>query len=84
MRSALPVGGTGMQDGDEEGELGGAVIDPNAPYASERDRVLADFERRYFEALLRKHDGKVSRAATAAGLDRRYLYRILRRHGIGP
>ncbi len=83
MRSALPVGGTDAHGGDATG-MEGAAIDPNAPYAAERDRVLADFEKRYFEALLRKHDGKVARAAAAAGLDRRYLYRILRRHGIGP
>jgi DNA-binding NtrC family response regulator len=87
MRSALPVTGTGTHDageGDSEGAFEGAPIDPNAPYAAARDRVLADFEKRYFEALLKKHDGKVARAAAAAGLDRRYLYRILRRHGIGP
>ncbi len=60
----------------------GFVIDPNAPYASERERAIADFERRYFHALLRLHDGKVARAAGAAGMDRAYLYRLLRRHGI--
>ncbi|WP_437283034.1 sigma 54-interacting transcriptional regulator [Sorangium sp. So ce375] len=60
------------------------AIDAGVPYAEARDQVLADFERRYFEALLRAHDGKVSRAAAAAGLDRRYLYRLLHRHGLGP
>ncbi|WP_437803762.1 sigma 54-interacting transcriptional regulator [Sorangium sp. So ce693] len=59
-------------------------VDASVPYAEARDRILADFERRYFEALLRAHDGKVSRAAAAAGLDRRYLYRLLHRHGLGP
>jgi DNA-binding NtrC family response regulator len=59
-------------------------VDASVPYAEARDRVLSDFERRYFEALLRAHDGKVSRAAAAAGLDRRYLYRLLHRHGLGP
>ncbi|WP_441286160.1 sigma 54-interacting transcriptional regulator [Sorangium sp. KYC3313] len=59
-------------------------VDASVPYAEARDRVLADFERRYFEALLRAHDGRVSRAAAAAGLDRRYLYRLLHRHGLGP
>jgi len=60
----------------------GFVVDPNAPYASERERAIADFERRYFKALLRQHDGKVARAAGAAGMDRAYMYKLLRRHGI--
>ena len=38
----------------------------------------------YAEALLREHNGKVAAAAAAAGMDRVYLYRILRRHGIKP
>jgi DNA-binding NtrC family response regulator len=62
----------------------GFTVDPSAPYASERERSIADFERRYFRALLRLHDGKVARAASAAGMDRAYLYRLLRRHGIEP
>ena len=60
----------------------GFAADATAPYASERERAIADFERRYFKALLRLHDGKVSRAAAAAGIDRAYVYRVLRRHGI--
>jgi DNA-binding NtrC family response regulator len=63
---------------------GGFVVDATAPYASERERAIADFERRYFEALLRLHGGKVAQAASAAGMDRAYLYRMLRRHGIEP
>ncbi len=68
----------------EDGAGAGLVVDPTAPYASERDRAIADFERRYFEGLLRLHGGKVSRAAGAAGIDRAYLYRLMRRHGIEP
>jgi DNA-binding NtrC family response regulator len=62
----------------------GFAVDPTAAYATERERAIADFERRYFKALLRLHDGKVSRAAAAAGIDRAYFYRVLRRHGIAP
>ncbi len=69
----------GGDDARSEGQL---AIDPTAPYAIERERVLAEFERRYFRKLLALHDGKVSRAASAAGMDRRYLYRLLHRHGI--
>jgi two-component system, NtrC family, response regulator GlrR len=79
MRAALPLG-----DAPRNIDEDGFAVNPSAPYAAERDRVLADFERRYFEALLRAHDGKVARAAEAAQLDRRYLYRILSRLGIGP
>ncbi|AUX23391.1 ATPase AAA [Sorangium cellulosum] len=70
--------------GERAPESAPAPVDVSLPYAEARDRVLADFERRYFEALLAAHGGKVSRAAAAAGLDRRYLYRLLHRHGLGP
>jgi DNA-binding NtrC family response regulator len=80
LRSAFPLDGEGGEEASEDG----FVVDPTAPYASERDRALADFERKYFRGLLRLHDGKVSRAAGAAGIDRAYLYRLLRRHGIDP
>ncbi len=78
LRSLAPVAGREDAAGD------GFTVDPGAPYASERDRALADFERRYFQGLLRLHDGKVAKAASAAGIDRAYLYRLLRRHGIEP
>jgi DNA-binding NtrC family response regulator len=63
---------------------GSLPIDPGVPYAAARERLLAEFERQYLDALLRAHGGKVSRAAAAAGLDRRYVYRLLHRHGLGP
>ena len=75
--------GASAPGGGSEGGAGLAV-DPTAPYASERERAIADFERRYFRALLALHDGKVARAAAAAGIDRAYFYRVLRRHGIQP
>ncbi len=70
--------------GSDAPAAAGFAVDPTAAYATERERAIADFERRYFRALLRLHDGKVSRAAAAAGIDRAYFYRVLRRHGIEP
>jgi DNA-binding NtrC family response regulator len=53
---------------------------PSAPYAVARREALERFERSYVEALLAEHGGNVARAADAAGLDRTYLNRLLRRH----
>ena len=63
---------------------GGFAVDATAVYATERERAIGDFERRYLTALLALHDGKVARAAAAAGIDRAYFYRMLRRHRIEP
>jgi two-component system, NtrC family, response regulator GlrR len=59
-------------------------VDAELPYAEARRRALDRFEALYLEALLQKHDGKVTQAARAAGVTRVHLYRLLRRHGIKP
>jgi DNA-binding NtrC family response regulator len=51
------------------------------PYQATRARVLADFERAYFEALVQRGTN-LSQLARDAGLDRRYLLRILDKYGI--
>ena len=67
--------------GVEEEAVPEAETDPQ-PYQQARDRVLAEFERRYVEQLLRAHHGNVSAAARASGIDRTYLHRLMRRHGL--
>ncbi len=60
----------------------GAAIDVTLPFAEARQIVLDDFERRYVEALLAAHDGKVADAARAAGVHRVHLYRVMRKLGV--
>ena len=79
FQEALPVVSEG---GGPASLLAG--IDAKLQYAEARRRALDGFEKGYAEALLREHSGKVAVAAAAAGMDRVYLYRILRRHGIKP
>ena len=43
-------------------------------------RLLDTFERRYVQALLQLHGGKVSAAAASAQVDRVHLHRLIRRH----
>jgi two-component system, NtrC family, response regulator GlrR len=67
--------------------IGGDVPEPPLPDTSQplkiaRERWTRTLERRYVEELMRKHEGKVTVAARAAGIDRMYLYRLLWRYGL--
>ena len=57
-------------------------VDAKRSYAEGRRVALEQFEREYVEALLKAHTGKISEAARAAGMDRAYLHRLVRRHGL--
>jgi two-component system, NtrC family, response regulator HydG len=58
-----------------------SVIAQGLPFPRARQKVLEDFEERYVDAMLEKHEGSITRAATAAGIARRYFYTIRSRRG---
>jgi DNA-binding NtrC family response regulator len=58
-------------------------IDLSVPFREAKQRVVDDFDRRYITALLAKHQGNVSAAARAAGLDRVSIYKAIQRLGLG-
>ena len=85
FEETLPLG---EHEGEGAGNGGGngasaASVDPNLPYAEARRRALDSFEGTYARELLALHGGRVSVAARAAGIDRVYLHRLMRRHGVG-
>jgi two-component system, NtrC family, response regulator GlrR len=47
-----------------------------------RERWMDAGEKRYLEQLLARHGGNASNAAAAAGVNRTYIYRLLRKHGL--
>ncbi|GMU59003.1 MAG: hypothetical protein AMXMBFR34_07660 [Myxococcaceae bacterium] len=52
------------------------------PLTLARQRVVESFERVYLGQLLARHDGRVAQAAKEAGVDRVYLYRLMRKYGM--
>jgi transcriptional regulator with GAF, ATPase, and Fis domain len=62
------------------GDLVESVLGLELPFPRARDRVLAEFERRYVERMLARHGGNVAKAAQASGIGRRYFAMIASRH----
>jgi DNA-binding NtrC family response regulator len=52
------------------------------PFKEAKERLVDAFEREYVARLLERHDGKLSRAAQDAGLDRNYLARLAKKHNL--
>ncbi len=53
------------------------------PFKESKNELVDDFERRYLDDLLVRFSGNVTAAAKEAGLDRVYLHRLVRKHGLG-
>ena len=69
-----------VQEGTER-DVVDDVIERAIPFLQAREVVVADFERRYCEAVLRRHGGNVTKASAASGIGRRYFYVIRGRSG---
>ena len=55
-------------------------IDLDRPFVAHKGDAIAAFERAYLEGQLARHDGNFSRAAAAAGVDRMYFKRLLKKY----
>ncbi len=73
-------------DGATEGAAGPAdaalPVDLDQPFKVLRERHLDRLERDYVAGLLERHQWNVSAVAQAAGLDRTYVHRLIRKHGL--
>jgi two-component system response regulator GlrR len=52
------------------------------PFSAFREQWINHGERAFLQALLDRHQRNVSAAAKEAGLDRTYIYKLLRKHGM--
>jgi len=79
--------------GEEGGPVGdGGVIvaggakplslDWNRPFKEAKEDLVDTFEREYLKRLLDRSRGSIAPAAREAGLNRKYFYDLLRKHGL--
>lgn len=59
-----------------------ASIRTDLPYAEAKQGLLDHFERTYLGELFARNDGNVSATAREAGIDRKHLRSLLRKHGL--
>ncbi|ACY15179.1 sigma 54-interacting transcriptional regulator [Haliangium ochraceum] len=83
MREPVPLRDAGIVPGgaDETG-AGQPILASELPLKDARERWNHAFEARYLREVLDRAGDNVSAAARAAGVDRAYFHRLLRRHGL--
>jgi DNA-binding NtrC family response regulator len=57
-------------------------VDDAVPYRIAKQRLVVDFDARYFGKLLKRLGGNVSAVARAAGLDRMTVHKMMQRAGL--
>jgi DNA-binding NtrC family response regulator len=74
-----PVGETGVIVSAGSKPLS---LDWNRPFKEAKEDLVDTFEREYLKRLLERSGGRIAPAAREAGLNRKYFYDLLRKHGL--
>ncbi|MBN2800038.1 MAG: sigma 54-dependent Fis family transcriptional regulator [Deltaproteobacteria bacterium] len=74
--------GLGVEQGAERQAREEEPAETPASLKEARDQVLDAFERQYLEGMLERTGGNLSEAARLAGVDRKTLGRMIKRHGL--
>jgi two-component system, NtrC family, nitrogen regulation response regulator GlnG len=70
---------------DKPRTSGSVVVGPpelDLPFKEAKERLIEGFEKDYLKGLLERCGGNVSRASREAGIDRVYLRKLLKKHGL--
>lgn len=72
----------GLSGKPQEGGKPESSSEDIQPYHEAKEQLLSSFERDYLEHLMAHSSGNLSRAARAAGLDRKHLRNLLKKNGL--
>lgn len=61
---------------------GGASVDASRPFKEVKGELIDDFEQQYLQKLLDRTGGNISQAAREAGIDRKHLERLVKKHNL--
>jgi DNA-binding NtrC family response regulator len=61
---------------------GASTAELDLPFKEAKERLIEGFERDYLKGLLERCEGNISGASREAGIDRVYLRKLLRKHGL--
>jgi DNA-binding NtrC family response regulator len=78
----VPPGANYPKVGDDDDPENTVPIAMDLPFKDAKERLIDGFERDYLRNLLERCEGNVSRASREAGIDRVYLRKLLRKHGL--
>lgn len=84
LERAVILADTGREIGVSEILLPATSAAESESFQKAKARVVAKFEISYISALLSAHEGHITRAAAAAGKNRRAFWELIRKHGIDP
>ena len=71
------------ESGAASGVLESLAVELSGPFKECKDALVRRFEREYLVRLMEKVKGNVAKAAREAELDRKHLYSLLHKHGLG-
>ncbi len=76
----VPVVAAGRTTSSDDAGL--PAFNPQKSYRDTKAQWDELFERRYVTWLLERHDGNVSAAARSGDMDRKYLHKLAKKHGL--
>jgi DNA-binding NtrC family response regulator len=83
QRAVILTSGSTLQARDVQLPSAWAIeMSESSPFREAKSRAIEQFERSYLANLLATHWGNVSKAAKAAGKERRAFQRLLRKYGL--